>query len=156
MPLFHVFYVFLCFFMVFYIFYVFWCFSWFLNVLTCFGALKTSFIYLWRHQNTLKNIRKYMRTSWENIIYGNMRLNKFENFRKLNSHFVEFIFCIYYLYEFLNIYLEIILRWWGAENYTFSITKQHPNLNLNFIYVKKTWTGFYSKLCVFKECTLNF
>ena len=52
--------------------------------------------------------------------------------------------------------IKIVLRRWGIENYTFFITKQHPNLNLNFICVKKTWNGFYPKLSIFQECTLNF
>ena len=30
------------------------------------------------YQNTSKNIRKYMGTSWENIIFVNLRLKKIE------------------------------------------------------------------------------
>ena len=44
---------------------------------------------------------------------------------------------------FLRIYcLNYFLRRWGIENYTFFIIKQHPNLNLNFVCVKKHEQGF--------------
>ena len=85
----------------------------------------------------------------------------FENFRNLyvlgtmcvfSSFFFRFfsIYCLdvvsFFLVFFWVYILKINLRRWGIENYTFSITKQHPNLILNFIYVKKHEMGF----------TLNF
>ena len=124
-------------------------------------APKTNFIYLWRDQDTSKNIRKYMGTSWKNMIYGNMRPKKIEKCRNLNPHFFEFSFCIYFLdlffgYIFWIYILKIILRRWGIENYTFSIIKQHPNLNMNFISIKKHEMEITLNFLILKDGTLNF
>ena len=55
------------------------------------------------------------------------------------SMFFDFVFwCFWICLCLLWVYvLKIFLRRWGIENDTFSITKQHPNLNMNFISVKK-------------------
>ena len=48
------------------------------------------------------------------------------------------IYFFVYIFEYIYIYIwKIILRRWGIENATSSITKQHPNLDLNFISIKK-------------------
>ena len=82
-----------------------------------------------------------------------------------------FLFCFVCLffrfYRFFMLFFEYIfwkMRRWGIENYTFFIIKQHPNLNLNFIYGKKhemeiTLNFVFSRNVPWtfpKEGTLNF
>ena len=87
--------------------------------------------------------------------YGTSKISKksksvcprYQIFRFLLGLF-SFFLVIFWVYI-----LKIILRRWGIENGTFSITKQHPNLDLNFISIKKheiqiwwilhIWTGTY-------------
>jgi hypothetical protein len=45
---------------------------------------------------------------------------------------------------------------WGIENDAFSIIKQHPNLNMNFISIKKHETDFALNFLILKDGTLNF
>ena len=52
--------------------------------------------------------------------------------------------------------LKIILRRWGIENDTFFIIKQHPNLDSNFISIKKHETEITLNFLIFKDGTLNF
>ena len=63
-------------------------------------------------KNTSKNIRKYMGTSWKNIIFPCLTNKIFENFRKANPpffwiHFLIYIFCIYFVY-ILYIFFEYV------------------------------------------------
>ena len=48
------------------------------------------------------------------------------------------------------------MRRWGIENDTFSIIKQHPNLNMNFISFKKHEQDFTLNFLILKDGTLNF
>ena len=117
-------------------------FSWFLNVLTCFWASEPvlfNFGKTWIPQRTLESIWKH---PGKNITHGNLRPKNFEKIWNINPQFFLFVFCIYLLDPFVGyifwIYIfKIILGRWGIENYTFFIIKQHPNLNLNFVCVKK-------------------
>ena len=106
------------------------------------------------HQNASKNTRKIMESSWKNIIFVNLGHQKFRKFSKsvcpryqiFSISPIRFVFVLGFL-VFVWVYiLKICLRRWGIENYTFSITKQHPNLNMNFISFKKHEMDF----------TLNF
>ena len=112
-------------------------------------------------QKCFKTYKKSYGIILENIIFVNLGHQKFRKFSesvcpRYQIFFDFFAFPIFFMF-FLNIYILKIILWrWGIENYTFSITKQHPNLILNFIYVKKHEQDFTLNFCVFKECTLNF
>ena len=110
--------------------------SWFHNVLTCFRALKTRFIYLWEGQDTSQNIRKYMGTSRKDIIYRNLRTKQIQKKTKDDPQFVLNLLFLYFVYTFWVYVFKITSRRWGIENYTFFIIKQHPNLDMNFVCVK--------------------
>ena len=69
----------------------------------------------------------------------------FDYFRFLFLHFVSFLLSTFLVFFCIYI-LKIILQRWGIENDTFFIIKQRPNLDLNFISIKKHETIF----------TLNF
>ena len=60
------------------------------------------------------------------------------------------------LVNFLIYIWKIILRRWGLKNATFSITKQHTDLDLNFISIKKHEQKFTLNFFIFKDGTLNF
>ena len=109
------------------------------------------------HQNASKNTRNIMDSSLKNNIFVNMGHQKIRNCSEsvcpryqLFSDFClifSMMFVFFWIVFVFWVYsLKIFLRRWGIENYTFSITKQHPNLDLNFIYVKKHEQDF----------TLNF
>ena len=49
-----------------------------------------------------------------------------------------------------------MLRRRGIENDTFSIIKQHPNLNMNFISIKKHEMEITLNFLILKDGTLNF
>jgi hypothetical protein len=91
-----------------------------------------------------------MESSWKNVIFANLKHQKIENVRNLyvlgTSFFDLFRFVFDFSCGFWVYILKIILRRWGIENYTFSIIKQHPKLNMNFISIKKHEMDF----------TLNF
>ena len=98
----------------------------------------TPYFWLFWHQITSKNIRKYMGTSWENIIFPCLTNNIFEKKRKANPPFVlDFIFVYFVGIYFLIIYfVNHILRRWGIENDSFSINKIHKSLNMNLVSIK--------------------
>ena len=87
----------------------------------------------------------------------------FRRFRKCSKGKPSLFCWIYFLYIYIYIVyivwiyvLKIILRRWGIENYTFFIIKQHPNLILNFIYVKKHEMEITLNFLILKDGTLNF
>ena len=110
-----------------------------------------------------------MESSWKNIFFANLSLKKFEIwvsnlslksesqiFGSLKFWNFEILKSWNFIY-FLKIYcLNYILRRWGIENYTFSITKQHPNLNMNFISFKKHEMEITLNFLILKDGTLNF
>ena len=101
------------------------------------------------YQNASKHTRKIMESSWKHIIFvklGHQNFRKNRNLYVLGTRFVScfFVLCLMLFRcrsEFLVVFwvyiLKIILRRLGIENDTFSIIKQHPNLNMNFIFCKK-------------------
>ena len=120
------------------------------------------------HQNASTNTRKIMESSRKHIIFVNLGHQKFRKFSKsvcpryqicfvFSPIFFVFFFdfVLNFLY-FLVYILKIILRRWGIENYTFSITKQHPNLNMNFISFKKHEMQITLNFLILKDGTLNF
>ena len=52
--------------------------------------------------------------------------------------------------------LKIILRRWGMGNATFSITKQHTDLDMHFISIKKHEQEITLNFLIFKDATLHF
>ena len=81
-------------------------------------------------------------------IFENCRKSVCPRYQIVSMFFVRCCFgFLLDLLVFVWVYiLKIILRRWGIENDTFSIIKQHPNLNFNFISIKKHEMDF----------TLNF
>ena len=111
------------------------------------------------YQNASTNTRKIMESSWKNIIFVNMGLTKFRKFSKSVCPRYQVVFDVRFFFFFLILWvhiLKIILRRWGIENDTFSIIKQHPNLNMNFISIKKHETNYTLNFLIFKDGTLNF
>ena len=117
--------------------------SWFLNVSTRrWAPIPTLFIF-----GETRTPQQILESIWEHpekilsMEIWHLKISK-------NRNCVCTIFlCFYFLYIFWSIsFVNYILRRWGIENYTFSITKQHPNLNVNFISSKKHEQDF----------TLNF
>ena len=87
----------------------------------------------------------------EKYYFVHTDLNKIDFFRNLYVLGTRFVRCVFrlffrlffiscflcfFLVAFLNIYFENNFTKRRNENYTFSITKQHPNLDLNFISIK--------------------
>ena len=87
-------------------------------------------------------------------IWNSQKFEKIRNLYVLGTRCFLLFDCFWTCLEFLVFFwvyiLKIILRRWGIGNYTFSIIKQHPNLNLNFIAIKKTRNEFYPKLSYFQ------
>ena len=129
------------------------------------------------HQNASKNTKKY------GIIMGKYYFCQSETSKiskknrkmyVLGTRFSRFCcsICLFFVLffglscDFWLYILKIILRRWGLKNATFSITKQHTDLDMNFISIKKHemvfWyfcyfqVRFTLKLFMFKEGTLNF
>ena len=78
------------------------------------------------------------------------------------SLFLKFIFCIYFW-----VYIFKMILWrWGLKHATFSITKRHQSLDMNFISIKTHEMVFWYfcyfqerftlKFFMFKDGTLNF
>ena len=103
-----------------------------------------------------KKYKKIMETSWKHIIFVNLGHQKFRKFSESVCPRYQIFSFFPFFFDFVVVFscgfwiyiLRIILRRWGIENYTFSIIKQHPNLNLNFICVKKHEMDFTLN-CVF-------
>ena len=89
------------------------------------------------YQNTSKSIRKYMGTSWKNIIFPYLRIKIFKMFRNCVRD-IFFIFTYFLSISFLN----YILRRWGSENDLFSSNKQEKSLDMNFISIKSMKWNF--------------
>ena len=69
----------------------------------------TLYFWLFLHQITSKNIRKYMGTSWKNIIFPCLTNKIFENFRKANPPFfwiyfldIYFVYILYIFFEYMS------------------------------------------------------
>ena len=122
-------------------------------------APKTNFIYLWRDQDTSKNIRKYVETSWKilSLEIWHSKISKIFDLCVcvLGTSFSVF-FILFFLWFFDYIFLEIILRRWGLENDELSINKIEKSLDMNFISIKKHETKFTLNFLIFKDGTLNF
>ena len=96
---------------------------------------------------------------FENIIFLIYEYLKFDFSKFLKGKPTIAFVCLgffekYFFGHLLNIYFLKCFLWrWGLKNDTFFITKQHPNLDLNFISIKKheiqiwwtlhIWTGTY-------------
>ena len=101
-----------------------------------------------------KKCKKNMEASWEHI-FVNMGHRTFWKFAKSVCPGNQILFdCVSILWGFscvlFRVYiLKIILRRWGIGNDTFSIIKQHPNLNMNFISIKKNMKRKFGKFSIF-------
>ena len=69
--------------------------------------------------------------------------------------FLIYILDLFFVYIFWIYIFKIILGRWGIGNYTFSSLSSTPTW-IWISFMSKTWTGFYPKLGVFLEGTLNF
>ena len=93
------------------------------------------------HQNSPKHTRKM----WEHLgkyYFPCLTTKIFDFVRKVNPHFFEFIFLDIIFVYFWVYSFKIILRRWGTENATCSITKHHKSLDMNFISIKNMKRGF--------------
>ena len=75
-----------------------------------------------------------MESSWTNIIYVNMGLNKIEKFRNM---YVPCTILSNIEYHILYYILYYVLRKWGSGNEQFYINKMYESLDMNFISIKK-------------------
>ena len=119
------------------------------------------------YQNASKNTRKLWNHLGKILFLSIWDSQNFENVRNLyvlGTSFFDFsdfflisfrwfsdFLCFFWVYI-----LKIILRRWGIENYTFSITKQHPNLDMNFISIKKHEMEITLNFLILKDGTPNF
>ena len=87
----------------------------------------------------------------------------FEHFRNLyvlgtRFFYFVFVFSVFFWFscDFWIYILKTILRRWGLENATFSITKKHKSLDLNFISIKKHEQEITLHFFIFKDGSVNF
>ena len=123
------------------------------KILTLFGPIIGHF---WARRPCIcclsftKILQTILESIWEHLgkyYFPMSDKHFFENIRKANPPcFFEFIFGSIFVSIFWIYIFKIILWRWGLENDSFSITKQHPILDLNFISINKHEQDF----------TLNF
>ena len=108
------------------------------------------------HQNASKNTRKIWNHPGQILFMSIWDIKNFEKILTLDPPTPPFVFCFSFYDNLLSIYLKN--SFYGDEERKMI---NFPLINKRkawiwILFVSKTWTGFYPKLGVFQEFTLNF